>query len=60
MTELAVFSRRNLMIAVNLFSLMCTIELTMPQFLHVVYDITADRAPDFPANIVETVGQYCV
>ncbi len=44
MTKLAVFSRQNLMIAVNLFSSMCTIMLTMPQFLYVMYDITVDRA----------------
>ncbi len=30
---------------VNLFSLMCKIVLTIPQSLHVVYDITVDRAP---------------
>ena len=36
---------KNLMIADNLFSPMCTIALTIPQFLHVVYDITMDRAP---------------
>ena len=45
MTKLAVFSRQNLIIAVNSFSLMCTITLTMPQFLHAVYNITVDRAP---------------
>ena len=39
------FSRQDLMIAVNSFSSMFTIALTMPQFLHVVYDITVDRAP---------------
>ncbi len=45
MTKFTVFSRQNLMIAVNLFSLMCTIALTMPQFLHVVYDISVYGAP---------------
>ena len=45
MTKPAVFSHQNLMIDVNLFSLMCIITLTIPQFLHVIYDITVDHAP---------------
>ncbi len=45
MTKVAVFSRQNWMIVVNSFSLVYTIALTIPQFLHVVYDITVDHAP---------------
>ncbi len=51
MTKFIVFSRQSLMIAVNSFSLMCTIMLTIPQSLHVVYDITVDRPPGrFPSH----------
>ena len=34
------------MVAVNLFSLMCIIAQTIPQVLHVVYDITVDSTPE--------------
>ena len=45
MTKLAVFSHQNLMTAVNSYSLTCKITLTIPQSLHIVYDITVDRTP---------------
>ncbi len=61
MTKLPVFNRKNLMIAVNLFSLMCTIVLTIPSSdMLCTIALWTGHLVDFPATIAETVGQHCV
>ncbi len=59
MTKLAVFSHQKLMIAVNSFSSMCTIALTIPQFLHVMLGPTITlwtlHLVNFPATIGHSI-----